>query len=65
MESDKEATKMIQFIDQEAEERIAEIKLRAREEFIIEKARILRLESDNIELGFEKKQKFVMHAQSM
>lgn len=56
---------MIQFINQEAEERIAEIRSRAKEELIIEKARILRLESDNIESDFEEKQKSIIHNQSM
>ncbi|OMJ25555.1 V-type proton ATPase subunit E [Smittium culicis] len=52
-----EMNKMISFIKQEAFEKAREIKAKADEEFNIEKAKILRQESINIEKQYERKLK--------
>ncbi|KAI9292210.1 ATPase, V1/A1 complex, subunit E [Neoconidiobolus thromboides FSU 785] len=54
-----EMRKMIAFIKQEALEKAREIKVKADEEFNIEKAKIVRQESINIESVFERKTKQV------
>ncbi|KAH8550736.1 ATP synthase subunit [Umbelopsis sp. PMI_123] len=50
-----EMKKMVSFIKQEALEKAREIKVKADEEFNIEKAKIVRQESLNIEATFERK----------
>ncbi|KAG1316790.1 hypothetical protein G6F62_013280 [Rhizopus arrhizus] len=50
-----EMKKMVAFIKQEALEKAREIKVKADEEFNIEKAKIVRQESLNIEAVFERK----------
>jgi len=50
-----EMNKMVAFIKQEALEKAREIKVKADEEFAIEKAKIVRQESQAIDAGFEKK----------
>ncbi|KAG9049933.1 V-ATPase V1 sector subunit E [Tulasnella sp. UAMH 9824] len=52
-----EMNKMIAFIKQEAHEKAREIKVKADEEFAIEKARIVRQETNAIDSAFEKKKK--------
>ncbi|KAG8948523.1 V-ATPase V1 sector subunit E [Tulasnella sp. 424] len=52
-----EMNKMIAFIKQEAHEKAREIKVKADEEFAIEKARIVRQETNAIDAAFEKKKK--------
>jgi len=54
-----EMKKMVAFIKQEALEKAREIKVKADEEFNIEKAKIVRQESINIEAIFERKTKQV------
>ncbi|UZJ54275.1 hypothetical protein CBS101457_003595 [Exobasidium rhododendri] len=52
-----EMKKMVSFIKQEAMEKAREIQVKADEEFAIEKAKIVRLEAQNIESTYEKKRK--------
>jgi len=52
-----EMNKMVAFIKQEAQEKAREIKVKADEEFAIEKAKIFREESQAIDANFEKKRK--------
>jgi len=52
-----EMNKMVAFIKQEAQEKAREIKVKADEEFAIEKAKIFRDESQAIDNNFEKKRK--------
>lgn len=52
-----EMKKMVAFIKQEALEKAREIKVKADEEFNIEKAKIVRQESLNVEAVFERKMK--------
>jgi len=52
-----EMNKMVAFIKQEALEKAREIKVKADEEFAIEKAKIVRQESQAIDAAFEKKTK--------
>jgi len=52
-----EMNKMVAFIRQEALEKAREIKVKADEEFAIEKAKIVRQESQAIDAAFEKKVK--------
>ncbi|GAA6012819.1 hypothetical protein JCM10207_005373 [Rhodosporidiobolus poonsookiae] len=52
-----EMRKMTAFIKQEALEKAREIKVKADEEFAIEKGKIVRQESANIDANFEKKKK--------
>ncbi|CAI2163326.1 20099_t:CDS:2 [Funneliformis geosporum] len=54
-EVDKEMKKMVTFIEQEAIEKAREIKVKADEEFNIEKAKLVRQESINIEATFQRK----------
>lgn len=54
-----EMKKMTAFIKQEALEKAREIKVKADEEFAIEKGKIVRQESINIDANFEKKKKQV------
>ncbi|KAJ1981593.1 V-ATPase V1 sector subunit E [Dimargaris verticillata] len=54
-----EMRKMVAFIKQEALEKAREIKVKADEEFNIEKAKLVRQESVNIETNFERKVKQV------
>lgn len=56
-EASKEMRKMTAFILQEAAEKAAEIKLRADEEFNMEKAKIFRGEKLSIEDNYQKKLK--------
>ena len=57
MEVTAELKKMVDFIRQEAEEKAREIQVKADEEHNIEKAKIVRQESMNIEALYEKKMK--------
>lgn len=50
---------MVQFIHQEAKEKAAEIKLKADEEFNIEKLRMVEAEKQKIRQEFERKEKQV------
>jgi len=50
-----EMKKMVAFINQEAIEKAREIKVKADEEFNIEKAKLVRQESNNIEATFQRK----------
>ncbi|ORX81355.1 vacuolar ATP synthase subunit E [Anaeromyces robustus] len=52
-----EMEKMVSFIKQEANEKAREIKIKADEEFNIEKAKIVRQETINIEAFYQKKAK--------
>ncbi|KAG8803217.1 V-ATPase V1 sector subunit E [Serendipita sp. 411] len=52
-----EMNKMIAFIKQEAMEKAREVKVKADEEFAIEKAKIVRQESQAIDAAFDKKRK--------
>ncbi|KAG8985012.1 V-ATPase V1 sector subunit E [Tulasnella sp. JGI-2019a] len=52
-----EMNKMISFIKQEAYEKARELKVKADEEFAIEKAKIVRQETNAIDAAFEKKGK--------
>ncbi|KAF9582573.1 V-ATPase V1 sector subunit E [Lunasporangiospora selenospora] len=52
-----EMNKMISFIKQEALEKAREIKVKADEEFNIEKAKLVRTEAINIDAGFQRKVK--------
>ncbi|KAF8308270.1 ATPase V1/A1 complex subunit E [Clavulina sp. PMI_390] len=52
-----EMNKMVAFIKQEADEKARELKIKADEEFAIEKAKIVRQESLAIDANFEKKRK--------
>jgi len=52
-----EMNKMISFIKQEAYEKAREVKVKADEEFAIEKAKIVRQETNAIDAAFEKKKK--------
>jgi len=52
-----EMNKMISFIKQEAHEKAREIRVKADEEFAIEKAKIVRQETNSIDATFEKKKK--------
>jgi len=52
-----EMKKMVAFINQEAIEKAREIKVKADEEFNIEKAKLVRQESINIEATFQRKSK--------
>ncbi|KAF9915811.1 V-ATPase V1 sector subunit E [Lobosporangium transversale] len=52
-----EMKKMVAFINQEALEKAREIKVKADEEFNIEKAKLVRQEAVNIEAGFQRKVK--------
>ncbi|KXS21230.1 ATPase, V1/A1 complex, subunit E [Gonapodya prolifera JEL478] len=56
-EVQQEMNKMTSFIKQEALEKAREIKVKADEEFNIEKAKLVRQETLNIEAFYEKKQK--------
>ncbi|KAG5462429.1 MAG: ATPase, V1/A1 complex, subunit E [Olpidium bornovanus] len=55
----QEMNKMVAFIKQEALEKAREIKVKADEEFNIEKAKLVRTESANIEATFQRKSKQV------
>ncbi|GBB90403.1 hypothetical protein RclHR1_17350005 [Rhizophagus clarus] len=50
-----EMKKMVAFINQEAIEKAREIKVKADEEFNIEKAKLVRQESNNIDAAFQRK----------
>ncbi|KAJ1894400.1 V-ATPase V1 sector subunit E [Kickxella alabastrina] len=52
-----EMNKMVAFIRQEAQEKALEIKVKADEEFNIEKAKLVRQESINVEAQFQRKVK--------
>ncbi|RIB29544.1 putative vacuolar ATP synthase subunit E [Gigaspora rosea] len=54
-EVSNEMTKMVAFINQEAQEKANEIKVKADEEFNIEKAKLVRQESINIEATYQRK----------
>lgn len=56
-EASKEMKKMVAFIMQEAEEKCRELRIRADEEFNIEKAKLVRQETETIEQQFQKKLK--------
>lgn len=56
-EASKEMKKMVAFIMQEAEEKCRELCIRADEEFNIEKAKLVRQETETIEQQFQKKLK--------
>lgn len=60
-----ELKKMVAFIRQEAVEKAREIQVKADEEFAIEKARIVRQESMNLDAQFEKKKKQVEVSQKI
>ena len=61
-DANKEIKKMISFILQEASEKASEIKLRAEEEFNMEKAKIYRNEKLSIEEShFKKLKSSIMH----
>ncbi|CCU97492.1 unnamed protein product [Malassezia sympodialis ATCC 42132] len=60
-----ELKKMVAFIRQEAVEKAREIQVKADEEFAIEKARIVRHESMNLDAQFEKKKKQVEVSQKI
>jgi V-type H+-transporting ATPase subunit E len=51
----QELRKMTAFIRQEAEEKANEIQIKAREEFAIEKSKLVRQETDGIDSNYEKK----------
>ncbi|KZT54270.1 ATPase, V1/A1 complex, subunit E [Calocera cornea HHB12733] len=52
-----ETSKMVAFIKQEAQEKAREIKVKADEEFSVEKAKLVRQETAAIDASFEKKRK--------
>ena len=54
-EASKEMKKMVTFIMQEASEKAKEIKIKADEEFNIEKAKLVRQETTSIEMNFAKR----------
>lgn len=54
-EASKEMKKMVAFIMQEATEKAKEIKIKADEEFNIEKAKLVRQETTSIETNFAKR----------
>ncbi|CAG8781544.1 26104_t:CDS:2 [Gigaspora margarita] len=54
-EVSNEMTKMVAFINQEANEKANEIRVKADEEFNIEKAKLVRQESINIEATYQRK----------
>jgi len=56
-EASKEMKKMVTFIMQEAKEKAREINVKADEEFNIEKAKLVRQETINVETLFERKMK--------
>jgi len=58
-EVDSQIAQMVQFIHQEAKEKAAEIKLKADEEFNIEKLRMVEAEKQKIRQEFERKEKQV------
>ncbi|KAG8934156.1 V-ATPase V1 sector subunit E [Tulasnella sp. 417] len=60
-----EKEREIAFIKQEAHEKAREIKVKADEEFAIEKARIVRQETNAIDAAFEKKKKQAETSQKM
>lgn len=60
-----ELKKMVAFIRQEAVEKAREIQVKADEEFAIEKAKIVRQESMNLDTQFDKKKKQVEVSQKM
>lgn len=60
-----ELKKMVAFIRQEAVEKAREIQVKADEEFAIEKARIVRQESMNLDAQFDKKKKQVEVSQKI
>ena len=55
MQVDNELRKMTAFIKQEAMEKAREIEIKANEEFEIEKSKLVRQETDAIDLQYEKK----------
>lgn len=58
-EVNQQITQMVQFIYQEAKEKAAEIKLKADEEFNIEKLRMVEAEKQKIRTEYERKEKQV------
>lgn len=54
-EASKEMKKMVTFIMQEASEKAKEIRIKADEEFNIEKAKLVRQETSSIEANFAKR----------
>jgi len=60
-----EMRKMIDFIKQEAMEKAREIKVKADEEFAIEKAKLVKQEQHNIDAQYEKKRKGAEVAQKI
>lgn len=54
-EASKEMKKMVTFILQEASEKAKEIRIKADEEFNIEKAKLVRQETTSIETNFSKR----------
>jgi len=60
-----EMNKMVAFIRQEAQEKANEIKIKADEEFAIEKAKIVKQETTAIDAQFEKKRKGAEVAQKI
>ncbi|KKF94799.1 V-type proton ATPase subunit E [Ceratocystis platani] len=61
----QELRKMTAFIKQEAEEKAREITIKADEEFNIEKAKLVRSETDAIDTAYEKKYKQATMAQQI
>ncbi|KAI0247409.1 hypothetical protein BJV78DRAFT_1339426 [Lactifluus subvellereus] len=60
-----EMNKMVPFIKQEALEKAREIKVKADEEFTIDKAKLVKQEQQAIDAQFEKKRKGAETAQKM
>ncbi|KXN82958.1 V-type proton ATPase subunit E 1 [Leucoagaricus sp. SymC.cos] len=60
-----EMNKMVAFINQEAHEKAREIKVKAEEEFAIEKAKLVRQEQQAIDAQYEKKRKGAEVAQKI
>lgn len=60
-----EMNKMVAFIKQEAHEKAREIKIKADEEFAIEKAKLVKQEQQSIDARFEKKRKGAEVAQKI
>merc|ERR1719291_1266371 len=58
-EINQQITQMVQFIHQEASEKAQEIKLKAEEEFNIEKLRMVEAEKQKIRAEYERKEKQV------
>lgn len=56
----KQITNMISFIEKEAQEKASEIRVKAEEEFTIEKARVVQSQKQKINSEFEKKEKQVL-----